>query len=120
MAIYVGICCDGGYPLEAWKYFVRKGMVTEEVYSFVLYLLYFRAITAFRYCGILLLIRKKIVDHYASTNKIFPGSVTLILITRDVPTLDVNLHIPPPSARGSVLKRIYSGVSPSISVSMHT
>ncbi|CAN4081872.1 unnamed protein product [Withania somnifera] len=22
--------CDGGYPLQAWQYFVRKGVVTEE------------------------------------------------------------------------------------------
>nr|ABF47216.1 cathepsin B [Nicotiana benthamiana] len=22
--------CDGGYPLQAWKYFVRKGVVTDE------------------------------------------------------------------------------------------
>ncbi|PHU02826.1 hypothetical protein BC332_28077, partial [Capsicum chinense] len=24
-----GDSCDGGYPLQAWKYFVRKGVVTE-------------------------------------------------------------------------------------------
>ncbi|KAH0717405.1 hypothetical protein KY285_013436 [Solanum tuberosum] len=31
-AIYVGMVvnCDGGYPLEAWRYFVRKGVITEE------------------------------------------------------------------------------------------
>ncbi|KAH0696640.1 hypothetical protein KY290_014021 [Solanum tuberosum] len=31
-AIYVGMVvnCDGRYPLEAWRYFVRKGVITEE------------------------------------------------------------------------------------------
>ncbi|WMV15091.1 hypothetical protein MTR67_008476 [Solanum verrucosum] len=31
-AIYVGMVvnCDGGYPLETWRYFVRKGVITEE------------------------------------------------------------------------------------------
>lgn len=113
--------CDGGYPLQAWKYFVRKGVVTDEVYGFVLDLLDFRKITAFRYFGSLYTTQNDIVDPYSQlTNKIYSGSVTLTLITRDVPTLDVNLHIPPQSVTGSALNRIYSGVGPSILASMHT
>ncbi|XP_059287926.1 cathepsin B-like protease 3 [Lycium ferocissimum] len=27
---FCGDGCDGGYPLQAWQYFVRKGVVTEE------------------------------------------------------------------------------------------
>jgi hypothetical protein len=23
--------CDGGYPIEAWRYFVQNGVVTDEV-----------------------------------------------------------------------------------------
>ena len=26
-----GSGCDGGYPIAAWRYFKRRGVVTEEV-----------------------------------------------------------------------------------------
>lgn len=65
--------------------------------------------------------KNETLDPYSQlTKKIYSGSVTLTLITRDVPTLDVNLHIPPQSVTGSALNRIYSGVGPSILASMHT